>query len=128
MRIENLVNNPKLENHTVTPHIRKNHIEIEDKMLLDRFKEKGNKTKMYSKFQDEKTAAGAIAMALKLNIERISNWENSKMDFLKIFFNTNSTIGYGLNCNGDRFDLSRLTIILCKNNSQGFRIKSAYPS
>lgn len=128
MRVENLVNNPKLENFTVTPHIRKNHIEIEDEMLRGRFKEKGNKTKMYSKFTDEKTAAGAIAQALKLNIRRISNWENSKVDFLKIFFNVNDPIGYGFDCKGDRFDLNKLTIILCKNNSQGFRIKSAYPS
>ena len=128
MTVANLVENKNLENHTVTPHIRKNHIEIEDKMLLDRFKEKGNKTKIYSKFQDQKTAAGAIAQALKLNTNRISKWENGQMDFLKIFFNMNTPIGYGFDCKGDRFDLSKLTIILCKNKSQGFRIKSAYPS
>ena len=32
MRVEHLKNNPRLENFTVTPHIRKNHIEIEDEI------------------------------------------------------------------------------------------------
>jgi hypothetical protein len=129
MTVSNLVNNPELKRHTLTKHIRENHIEIEDANLMRRFEENKDKnTKLYSKFKNEKVAEEIISQALENNVERIEKWDkNNKTNPLKIYFKSNTAIGYGFNQDGQKFNLSWLTIILCKNKSQGFRIKSAYP-
>lgn len=128
MTVSNLAN-PELKRHTLTTHIRKNHIHINDSELMERFTEKDKDAKLYSKFKNSEVAEEIIAQALIQNKNKIQKWDNSKINnSLIIKFKSNFIIGYGLNKNGNRFDLSYLTLILAKNKSQGFRIQSAYPS
>lgn len=129
MRVSDL-SNSNLREHTVTKHIRDCHINVEDNALKERFsKERNEKTKLYSKFENEEVAANSIATALEKNIRRIKAWyeEIQGAGFLKFFVKLEGPIGYGFNQNYDRLELSTLAIILCKNKNGGFRIKSAYP-
>lgn len=130
MRVTDLSNNPDLREHTITKHIRDCHINVEDNVLKERFsKERNEKTKLYSKFENEDVAADSIATALERNIRKIKQWyeEIQGAGFLKFFVKLEEPIGYGFNRNNDRFELSNLAIILCRNKNGGFRIKSAYP-
>ena len=128
MTVSNLVNNPQLKNHTLTKHIIENHINIEDSELIERFEADDKSTKLYSKFSSVETAKKSISTALTENVTKIKKWNNSGNGMLKIRFRSNTHIGYGFNRDGQKYELSWLTIVLCKNKTNGFRIKTAFPS
>ena len=70
MTVSNLVNNPELKRHTLTKHIRENHIEIEDANLMRRFEENKDKnTKLYSKFKNEKVAEETPEKIIKVEVD-----------------------------------------------------------
>lgn len=128
MTVSSLANSYSMKNFELTKHIMDNHVEIDDDSLMKRFEKSDSGTKLYSKFDSVDSAKDSIVETLTKNKKRIENWDNSEKLQLKLIFNLHNVIGYGLNKNGNKYDLSWITVILCKNKNKGFRIKTAYPS